>query len=233
MTKPLENNEIIEQKVVQYLLETPHFFERHQDLLEKLQLEHQVYGSVSLVERQILRLREKSEKLQQQLNELVTNAKDNNELLIKTSRLCVKLIEAQSEQQLVDILLQELRQNFSVDNSQLWLCNDSGTLSHVNYGDIETIQQLTGQHFIKEDPICGRVTESIAQLFGGDQELQSYAMIPLGESADLGAIVLGSKKVEFFTADMGTLFLRLIGDVAQASLAKYSSINFNSDAKIY
>ena len=48
-------------------------------------------------------------------------------------------------------------------------------------------------------------------------------MIPLGENASIGVIALGSKDVDLFTADMGTLFLRLIGDVTEACLAKQES----------
>jgi len=65
-----------------------------------------------------------------------------------------------------------------------------------------------------------RVTESINQLFDSEETLESYALIPLGEGAEVGIIALGSHNVELFTADMGTLFLRFIGDVAEACLTE-------------
>lgn len=212
-----------EQEVAAYLEQHPEFFENHQEILEKLRLQHKVYGSVSLVERQILGLRNKAEKLQTQLNSLIDNAHNNGELLNKCAELFVAMIAAHSTQEMVDRLLEHLRDNFELDNVQLWLCDDAGTLHHVNYSDIEIIRQLTDQHFIQNDPVCGRVTESISQLFGGDHELESYSMIPLGENASIGVIALGSKDVDLFTADMGTLFLRLIGDVTEACLAKQES----------
>ncbi|NVK22013.1 MAG: DUF484 family protein [Kangiellaceae bacterium] len=220
-TNTVQNNQSVEQKIAQYLKQHPDFFNRHPELLDEMKLTHEVYGSVSLVERQILKLRQRSDEMQKKLNLLVANAGNNSELLNKCTDLCVSLIGAQSQQQMVDTLLAKLTYHFAVDNCQLWLCDDNGTLSHVNYTDLDTIRQLTDQRFINHDPVCGRVTESIAQLFGGDNELQSYAMIPLGEGAENGVIVLGSKQVDLFTADMGTLFLSLIGDVTEARLASY------------
>lgn len=217
----LEDNQIIEHKIVEYLQQVPDFFDRHPKLLDSLKLNHKVYGSVSLVERQILNLREKNVQLQSQLNDLLDNAETNSKLLQKCADLFVVLINARSEQEFVDSLLQRLHHNFELDNCQLWLCNDSGTLSHVNYTDHQTLQQLTDQSFIKDEPVCGRVTESISQLLGGDESLNSYAMIPLDTGAKMGLLILGSKDVELFTADMGTLFLRLIGDATEACLNAY------------
>lgn len=212
-----------EQEIAVYLEQHPEFFENHQDLLDKLRLQHKVYGSVSLVERQILGLRSKAEKLQTQLNTLIDNAHSNGDLLSKCAELFVAMISAHSMQEMIDRLLEHLRDNFELDNVQLWLFDDAGTLHHVNYSDIEMVRQLTDQHFIQNDPVCGRVTESISQLFGGDHELESYSIIPLGENSRVGVIALGSKDVDLFTADMGTLFLRLIGDVTEACLDKQES----------
>lgn len=188
-----------------------------------MRLHHNVYGSVSLVEKQILNLRERQQKLNAQLEVMLKTATENSQLLLKATGLTVALIEARSEQELVDNLLAQLNDKFAIDTSRIWLFDPSGTLNHVNYGDLYTIQQLTEQKFITEEPVCGRVTDSTAQLFDGDRNIQSYALIPLGEGAELGVLVLGSKDANLFTADMGTLFLRLIGDVTQSCLGKYYS----------
>lgn len=222
MNQAQEDNSIIEQKVAEYLQSHPDFFAQHSELLESLKMDHQVHGSISLVERQILNLREKNVKLQGHLSELLNNAKSNSDLLERSTKLCVTLIEARSKQEVVDKLQQSLIHSFSVDNCQIWLFDQDGTLNHVNYGDLETISQLSDQKFVSNEPVCGRVTESIAQLFGGEASLESFAMIPLGKGSKLGVIMMGSKDVNLFTADMGTLFLRLIGDVSQSCLNSHS-----------
>ncbi len=218
--KPARNS-IIEEKIVEYLQQNPDFFHDQDELLHSMRLNHNVYGSVSLVEKQILSLREREQKLKLQLETLVKTASQNSDLLLKATSLTVALIEARSEQELVDNLLAQLDDKFDIDACRVWLFDPSGTLNHVNYGDLYTIQQLTEQKFITEEPVCGRVTDSTVQLFDGDRNIQSYALIPLGEGAELGVLVLGSKDANLFTADMGTLFLRLIGDVTQSCLSKY------------
>lgn len=220
MSKTTQDVERVEGKIATYLSKNPEFFERHPHLLENLKINHKVYGSVSLIERQILNLRYRSDNLQQRLTEMLDNAQVNSELLIKCSDLAVNLIQADNKQQVVDALLEHLSQYFNIDDCQLWLCEQTENLERVNYSDLYTLCKLTDQQFVQNDPVCGRVTDSITQLFKTEERLESYALIPLGDGAEVGIITLGSKDVELFTADMGTLFLRFIGDVCEACLLK-------------
>ncbi|AOE48841.1 DUF484 family protein [Kangiella sediminilitoris] len=220
MSKKAEELERMEGKIASYLAKNPEFFERHPELLENLKIDHKIYGSVSLVERQILNLRNRSHDLQERLTDMLDNAQVNSDLLMKCSQLAVGVIRAESRQQVADTVLEELRRHFDIDDCQLWLCDNDEDLQRVNYSDSDTLYKLTDQQFIHKDPVCGRITESISQLFKSDKKLQSYALIPLGDGAEDGLIALGSSNVELFTADMGTLFLRFIGDICEACLAK-------------
>lgn len=214
-------SEIIEQKIVEYLEKNPDFFHYHDELLNSLRLNHNVYGSVSLVEKQILNLREKEQHLKEQLGILVKTANDNSDLLLKATEMTVTLIRTRSNQELVDAVQKRMLEDFGLDACKIWLFDPNGTLNHVNYSDLYTIQQLSDQKFITEEPVCGRVTDSSVQIFDGEKEIESYALIPLGEGAEMGVIALGSKDANLFTADLGTLFLRLIGDVMQSCMEKH------------
>ncbi|GAA0207367.1 DUF484 family protein [Kangiella japonica] len=220
MSRAAEDLVRVEGKIASYLEKNPEFFERHPQLLEELKINHKVYGSVSLVERQILNLRDRTATLQQRLNEMIVNAQDNSELLVKCSELAVKMVELETKQQIVDYLKEQLVKHFDISDCQIWLCNDKDGLEGVNISDVDTLRKLTDIQFIQNDPICGRVTESISQLFKVEENLQSYALIPLGDGAEVGIIALGSEDVGLFTADMGTLFLRFIGDIFHACLVK-------------
>ena len=220
MSKAAEDLVRVEAKIASYLEKNPEFFERHPQLLEELKINHKVYGSVSLVERQILNLRQRTETLQGRLNEMVRNAQDNSELLMKCSDLAVKMIEVDTKQEVIDVMHEQLTDYFDIDDCQFWLCDNVSAIQNVGLMDLDTIRKLTDHQFIQDDPICGRVTESISQLFKTDESLESYAIIPLGEGAENGVIALGSTDVNVFTADMGTLFLRFIGDICHACLIK-------------
>lgn len=215
------NNGIIEQKILEYIQENPNFFEKYPDALDSVKIEHNVHGSVSLVERQILNLREREAKHKKQIAQMLETAGSNSNLLMKSTDLTVALINAHSEQELFDRLQLHFKKHFAFDDCKVWLFEPKGGLSGVKYSDLKMIQQLTDQLFISNEPVCGRVTDSIAQVFDGNKELESYAIIPIGESAQKAVIAIGSKDANLFTADLGTLFLRMIGDVVEACLAKY------------
>jgi hypothetical protein len=75
------NPEISEDSIADYLQANPEFFERHSGLLNNLRLPHDAGGpTVSLVERQILVLRQKNLKLENKLKELVDIARSNDAL---------------------------------------------------------------------------------------------------------------------------------------------------------
>ena len=220
MSRAAEDLVRVEGKIASYLEKNPEFFERHPQLLEELKINHKVYGSVSLVERQLLSLRDRTESLQKRLNEMVVNAQDNSELLVKCSELAVRMVALEEKQQIVNYLKEQLAKHFEINDCQVWLCKNDWDLEGVNVSDVDTLRKLTDIQFIQDDPICGRMTESISQLFKVEDNLQSYALIPLGGGAEVGLIALGSEDVGLFTADMGTLFLRFIGDIFHACLVK-------------
>ena len=66
------------EKVVEYLLAHPSLFAEYPDALAALDLPHDSGGMVSLVERQIRILREKSDTYRDQLQELVTVARETD-----------------------------------------------------------------------------------------------------------------------------------------------------------
>lgn len=220
MSRAAEDVVRVEGKIASYLEKNPEFFERHPQLLEELKINHKVYGSVSLVERQLLNLRDRTESLQKRLSEMVVNAQDNSELLVKCSELAVRMVAFEEKQQIVNYLKEQLAKHFEINDCQVWLCKNDWDLEGVNVSDVDTLRKLTDIQFIEDDPICGRMTESISQLFKVEDNLQSYALIPLGGGAEVGLIALGSEDVGLFTADMGTLFLRFIGDIFHACLVK-------------
>ena len=77
-----------ETAIADYLQSNPDFFERHATLLTKLNLPHNRGSSaISLVERQVAALRDKNEKLETRLRELIEVARGNDALAAKIHRL--------------------------------------------------------------------------------------------------------------------------------------------------
>ena len=64
----VQNVNLTEQQVREYLLNNPEFFNQYPELLEMIQVNDQQQGTVSLTMRQLALLRKKNEKAQQQLD---------------------------------------------------------------------------------------------------------------------------------------------------------------------
>ena len=70
-------------------------------------------------------------------------------------------------------------------------------------------------------PQCGAAAGSpFVTLFRDAQEhIRSIALIPLGQTRTIGLLALGSEDPQRFYAEMGTLYLRRIGELAAGALA--------------
>ena len=119
---------ISDEAVAHYLESHPEFFERHALLLGKMQLPHQPGSSaVSLIERQVGILRQRNRKLENQLRELTTIARSNENLSEKIHQLCRRLIHAADFDQTVDLIEASLRQDFNTDQIVMVLFRDQLT----------------------------------------------------------------------------------------------------------
>jgi uncharacterized protein YigA (DUF484 family) len=93
------------------------------------------------------------------------------------------------------------------------------------------IPQLSGSSDATRDlvtalagPHCAQhTTEDIAtDLFGETApQLKSFAFIPLRATEAFGVLALGSEDVERFYPEMGTVFLKRIGDMVSAAVMRY------------
>jgi uncharacterized protein YigA (DUF484 family) len=49
--------------------------------------------------------------------------------------------------------------------------------------------------------------------------VRSVAIVPLGQTRNVGVLALGSEDAQRFYAEMGTLYLRRIGELTAAAIA--------------
>ena len=66
-----------EAQVQAFLQRNPDYLQHHPELLESLNIPHNAGQATSLIERQVKTLREKNQRLQQQLATLIENATAN------------------------------------------------------------------------------------------------------------------------------------------------------------
>jgi len=206
--------------VAQFLRSNPQFFDQHPQLLEAIVVPHPHGGrAIPLTERQIVSLREKARLLEAKLAELLRFGEDNDAIAEKVHRLSLALLGAKDFAATAQALNFHLREDLAVPHVALrvWgksLPEGAPEGSAVD-GELRDKVETMGA------PQCGAAAASpFASLFGGAQEhIRSIALIPLGQTRAIGVLALGSEDPQRFYAEMGTIFLRRIGELAAGALA--------------
>ena len=93
--------EIDESGVIQYLQKNPAILMDYPDIFSSLSIPHQTGGATSLVERQLKLLRGENQQLRSKIEELVSIARDNEEL---NQRFHCLALELMNTEQLHDVL---------------------------------------------------------------------------------------------------------------------------------
>ena len=217
--------DISADQVAAYLKLHPDFFLKRDDLLTELQVAHPAGGAVSLLERQVSVLRERSVDLRHRLNSLLDNARNNDRLFEQTKQLVLKLLEAQSLDQIVDTFKHSLEQEFQIDFASLVLIGNPAQhrglrARMATLGDARA--QIEG--LLKSSKaVCGVLRpEEVKFLFPEhSRQIGSAAVIPLSFGQPLGVLAIASTDPHYFRSSMGTLFLGYIAEVINRLLPKY------------
>jgi len=231
--RDVEPGRLAEEQVVEHLTAHPEFFERHPAVLARLNLPHQRgSAAVSLVERQMLVLRERHATLEQKLHELIENGRTNDTIAERMHRLMRRLLRAGDASTVIAALETSLREDFGAsrwvtlltDPAYAALAGQPGT--HVRYvprgsPDLKVFETF----FESARPRSGQIREAQREfLFGTEgRHLGSAALVPLGERASLGLLAIASHDTERFVPTMSTDFLVRIGEIVTEALAARSA----------
>jgi len=207
------------QDIAAFLQDNPGFFDEHAEVFSTLQIPHP-HGSraISLGERQILTLRERTRELEWRLNELVRNATANETIGSHVAKWCCRLLSECDLQLVPGEIALGLAEQFELNHVALRLWNLSELPDH-GYGEPVSDDVRTFTDSLKT-PYVGADTafEAVNWL---DAKPKSLALVPLRLEADgaaVGLLVLGSDDPERFTPEMGTTFLESVGQLASAAL---------------
>ncbi len=213
------------EEVVRYLQDNPGFFEDYAELLAQIYIPHPHGGrAIPIAERQILTLRDKSKKLEGKLAELIQFGEENDAIGEKMHRLCLALISAGDMQGLLQALYYNLREDFAVPHAvvRVWRPG-SGALAGSEFASVsdELRQYAAGL----AHPFCGPgANPEVASWFGeAAAQLRSFACVPLRDGGDAcaGMLALASEDLTRFYPEMGTLYLKRLGELASAALQRY------------
>jgi uncharacterized protein len=197
--------------VAQFLRSNPLFFDQHPQLLESIVVPHPHGGrAIPLTERQILSLREKVRLLESKLGEFLRFGEDNDAIAEKVHRLSLALVGAKDALAAKQALHFHLQEDLVVPHVALKLWADEGVEA-----ELREKADLMGA------PQCGAAAGSPFLGWFGEaaDHIRSIALVPLGQTRTIGLLALGSEDPQRFFPEMGTLYLRRIGELAAGALA--------------
>jgi uncharacterized protein len=214
-------------QVAEYLRQNPGFFENHVDILMNLQVPHPHGGrAVSIGERQLVAVREKSRLLEDKLRELIAFGEDNDAVGEKVHRLSCRLMEAPSLDATLDTLYLDLLDHFAVPHVavRLWRVAEENPETK-EFGSVaaemrEFVEKLAA-------PYCGHHAVYESQSWFGEAapHLKSFALVRLErDGVAFGVVALASEDPKRFYPEMGTLYLGRIGELVSHALWRFVTL---------
>jgi uncharacterized protein YigA (DUF484 family) len=210
------------EAVVNYLEQHPEFFEQHADFLSTIFTPHPHGGrAISISERQILTLREKGKQLESKLRELIEFGEENDAIGEKLHRLALALMAARDAGAVIESLYFNLREDFAVPYTvlRLWPAGKHPQLPEFDAVSAESRDFAASL----PSPYCSaHAMVDTAGWFGENAaHLRSFAYVPLKSDQTFGLIALASADAQRFYPEMGTLYLKRLGELTGAALLRF------------
>ncbi|MEK6243634.1 MAG: DUF484 family protein [Pseudomonadota bacterium] len=206
--------------VAQFLRSNPQFFDQNPQLLESIYVPHPHGGrAIPLTERQIVSLREKVKVLEAKLGEFVRFGEDNDAIGEKVHRLSLALLGARDFASTAHALYFHLREDFAVPHVALRVWGKSLLDGTLEGSPVEA--ELQDKAETMGAPQCGPAPGNpfLPWFREAQEHIRSMALVPLGQTRTIGLLALGSEDPQRFFPEMGTLYLRRIGELTAGALA--------------
>lgn len=221
------SNDLNEQQVVNFLKNTPEFFRQNPEILANMSLPHGSGNAVSLVERQVAILRERSMQARHKMSELVDNAKDNDDLFNKTQALVVDLLKTSTIDELFEITHTHFSDYFSVEKTSILIITPdvealTGEISQPFLRSATHAQEKIPSVLSADATLCGVLRDTESEfLFSSSNEIGSAAVATREISTDAPSTLILSvahKNTDHYNQHTGTIFIDYIAQFLQIKI---------------
>lgn len=206
------------EQVAEFLRNHPNFLAQQPELLLAADAEHDSGAAASLIERQVKVLREQNSGLQAQLDELIANARSNEQVLARLHELQLDLARAKSVPKTIKSLKRRLQEDFNIDVVEFLLFDKDNTAllkaakDQAHAASLDEGQKEFAEALSEAGVISGRLSKSRLHLAFADQAaaIRSAAVIGLRGERPVGLLALGSHdENRFAPSGAGDLLARL------------------------
>ncbi len=205
-----------EKHFADYLRRHPDFFERHASLLAQLVIPHPTSGqAVSLLERQLMILREQQGETQRQLRSLISNARNNEKLYQRMDEISLYLLRQRSFVSTMEQLTPALKRIFDLE-----------FVTFLQKSIPTELQEITNAYCTSDLD-----DEGLEILFNGAaNEIRSCAIIPVhaeDQSKFFGVFAFGATDEKRYHRDTGTHYLLQLQKLLCASFTRLDGAGLN------
>lgn len=205
-------------EVASYLKAHPDFFADRDSLLAELTVPHESGKAISLLERQVKILRDRSIESRHTLNGLLENARYNDQLFSVTRNLILTLLKEDDLSQLTVVTESSLSTQPGIDACRLIV---------VDTSDIAGELQNRFPSLLRSKRVLTQTLDNdTSTLLFPDTTpaLRSAALCPVTHNNSLLAVLaIGNHAQDYFTNDLDTLFLDFIAEVLGTLISRLTA----------
>ena len=204
--------EISAEEVELYLLKNTDFFLTRESIVSELNFKHSPGKAESLLERQVRKLRSEQKDLLDSLSVFLSNASENEDLFSKSKALVLKVVTAEDEDTLIELMSKSLKKIFDVDAAYLKFFTNS---------EMNGLEESTGMTFSVGETKHGSFATEKIQILFGDDSIKSVVISVFKNKNKIGLLLIGSKDKTRYLGDEDTTFIEFIRDIVEAKLKTF------------
>ena len=214
-----------ETDIAEYLIDNPAFFIRHPEVLDNAEIPHHIRGTMSLVEAQQERLRDRIRSLTDKLRDFGEIAAYNDTLFRTFFGMYNDLFQCKSVKEMDQLLNDYCRDKLFIPYTCLVLngnvveCEDDSSSYVISALDFAAVcNDLMAQNKVS----LGKVTDLDRRLvFRSEEMVFSRALVKIG---DLGILAFGHAHVDHYHSGLDTSFIEQLADYLALLIPRFVKI---------
>ncbi|MFL2734627.1 MAG: DUF484 family protein [Gammaproteobacteria bacterium] len=193
-----------------FLLDNLDFFVTRESLVSEMKFKHSQSSASSILERQIMKLRDEHKNVIELLKSFIDTATINEDLFKKSKDLTLKILESATSDSIKEIVEKSFKKDFGVDECLIEFFDNKA---------IDKIEKGTGLSMHKGAVHCGSFSNEKMSFLFKDNKIESLVIAVIVLKDQVGLLKLGSYDRAKYLGDEDTTFIEYIRDILEKKLS--------------
>ena len=193
-----------------FLLDNLDFFVTRESLVSEMKFKHSQSSASSILERQIMKLRDEHNNVIELLKSFIDTATINEDLFKKSKDLTLKILESATSDSIKEIVEKSFKKDFGVDECLIEFFDNKA---------IDKIEKGTGLSMHKGAVHCGSFSNEKMGFLFKDNKIESLVIAVIVLKDQIGLLKLGSYDRAKYLGDEDTTFIEYIRDILEKKLS--------------